>query len=206
VAFGPKPRDYSYALPKKIKRLAYRSVLSLKNGEGNLKVIENLEIKDGKTKELYMVVKPVLLEEKSVLVVTDKESDLMVKRAARNIKWLRCMSYNRMNVHDLYYAKNILLTEDAAGELNSFFGTVTVEAPAKKKTTKTSEKKAEEKTTSKTAKTTAPKKSTTKSKVEAKDKVEKTEEKKTEKKEVKKEEPKAEKKTKEKADDMSATE
>ena len=57
IVFGPKPRDYSYSLPKKMKRLAYKSILSLKNIEGNLKIIENFKIENGKTKEIVKIFK-----------------------------------------------------------------------------------------------------------------------------------------------------
>lgn len=121
VAFGPKPRDYSYAIPKKMKKLAYRSILSLKNKEGNLKVIENFKIDSGKTKEMNNIFASLLKEEKSSLVLSNNEDTLPIKRAGRNIAWLKCLSFNRMNAHSLFYSKNIVVTEDAVNELNSFF-------------------------------------------------------------------------------------
>ncbi|MBN2546170.1 MAG: 50S ribosomal protein L4 [Spirochaetes bacterium] len=121
VAFGPKPRDYSYVLPKKIKRSAYKSILSLKLKEGNLKVIENFDVQDGKTKSFIEIFKPILKEEKSSLIVSDSNNTLMIKRASNNISWINCLNYKRMMAHTLYYSKNIILTEDAALELNKFF-------------------------------------------------------------------------------------
>ena len=121
VAFGPKPRDYSYKLPKKIKKLAIRSILSLKNKEGNLKIIENFSLKEPKTKEVNLIFKPILNEEKSSLILTNSDSTLFIKRAGRNLPWLRCLSFNRMNAHTLYYSKNIVIAEDAVNELNKFF-------------------------------------------------------------------------------------
>ena len=121
VAFGPKPRDYSYKLPKKVKRLAIRSILSLKNKEGNLKIIENFSLKEPKTKEVNLIFKPILNEEKSSLILTNSDSTLLIKRAGRNLPWLRCLSFNRMNAHTLYYSKNIVIAEDAVNELNKFF-------------------------------------------------------------------------------------
>lgn len=120
IAFGPKPRDYSYVLPKKIKRLAYRSVLSLKNLEGNLKVIENFKVENGKTKGLVNIFKPIFNLSKTTLILTDNEDNLLIKRAGKNVPWIKCFSFNRLNVHALYYSKNIVATESAALELNKF--------------------------------------------------------------------------------------
>ncbi len=114
VAFGPKPRDYSYTLPKKVKKLAYRSVFSSKNSLGSLLVVENFDFQSGKTKDLLSIVNVLSKnkeEKKSCFIVTDK--DFMVKRAGRNLPWLNCMGYSRLNVHDLYYSHNLIVTEDA---------------------------------------------------------------------------------------------
>jgi len=121
VAFGPKPRDYSYAIPKKMKQLAYKSILSLKNKEGKLKVIENFKIEDGKTKKMNSIFASLLKEEKSSLILSNNEETLNIKRAGRNISWLKCLSFNRMDVHSLFYSNNIVLTEDAVNELNNFY-------------------------------------------------------------------------------------
>lgn len=122
IVFGPKPRDYSYSLPKKMKRLAYKSILSLKNIEGNLKIIENFKIENGKTKEIVKIFKPLSNNEtKFSLILDDNEEALLIKKAGRNVPWIRCLSFNRMNAHSLYYSKNIFLTEDAVLKINTFF-------------------------------------------------------------------------------------
>ncbi|HOV14422.1 MAG TPA: 50S ribosomal protein L4 [Spirochaetota bacterium] len=119
IAFGPKPRDYSYTLPKKVKTLAYKSVFSGKTSTNNLVVVENIDLSTGKTKDLVSIVSLFLKDKenkKSSFIVTDK--DFMLKRAGRNLSWLKCMSYMRLNVHDLYYSPTVLITEDAITELN----------------------------------------------------------------------------------------
>ena len=121
IAFGPKPRDYSYVLPKKIKRLAIRSILSLKNINGKLKVIENFEIENGKTKEIKLIFSPIFKDEKSALILTNNDNTILIKRAGRNLPWLNCLSFNKLSAHALYYSKNIAITEDAVNELNNFF-------------------------------------------------------------------------------------
>lgn len=119
IVFGPKPRDFSYSMPKKAKRLAMKSILSLKVQEESLKVIEDFTIESGKTRDLMSILKNFVKDERTVLVL--KDDDAMVKRAARNIPWLSFLSYNRMRAHDLFYGKNILIMETAAGNLNTFY-------------------------------------------------------------------------------------
>ena len=121
IAFGPKPRDYSYVLPKKVKRLAFKSILSMKNKEGKLKVIENFKLKEAKTKEMVNIFKPILKQEKSTLILFNNDDSVMIKRAGKNLPWLTCINYNRMDARTLHYSKNITITEEAALELNKFF-------------------------------------------------------------------------------------
>lgn len=122
VAFGPKPRDYSYKLPKKVKNLAYRSVFSLKMGSNDVVIIDKIEVESGKTKDFLDIVsnlmkKDLLKEEKISLILN--ESDELVYRASRNLPWVNNLNCNRMNVHDLYYSKKIVLTEDAVMKINN---------------------------------------------------------------------------------------
>jgi len=121
IAFGPKPRDYSYVLPKKIKRLAFKSILSMKSNEGNLKLIENFKLKEPKTKEMRSIFNPILNQGKTSLILINNDDSIMIKRAGKNLPWLSCLSFNRMDAHTLYYSKNLVITEDAANELNKFF-------------------------------------------------------------------------------------
>jgi len=118
--FGPKPRDYSYKMPKKMKRLACRSVLSMKAKDDSLKVVEDFTVESGKTKDLVTILGKHVNGERAVLVM--KDDDAMLKRAARNIPWLKFLAYNRLNVHDLFYAKKVIVLESAAKNLNEFYG------------------------------------------------------------------------------------
>ncbi|MBN2509808.1 MAG: 50S ribosomal protein L4 [Spirochaetales bacterium] len=120
VVFGPKPRDYSYKLPKKVKRLAMTSILSLKAQESALKVIEDFSVETGKTKDLAGILTKLGNGERTVIVM--KDDDVLLRRAARNIPWLRVLSYNRLSAHTLFYGKNVLLLETAAKNLNEFYG------------------------------------------------------------------------------------
>jgi len=119
VAFGPRPRDYSYRLPKKQKRAAFASILSMKASEGLLKVVEDFQVESGKTRDLVGLLKGVTGGERAVLVL--KDDDVMVKRAARNIPWLSFLTYNRLRAHDLFYGGQVVMMESAATQLGELY-------------------------------------------------------------------------------------
>lgn len=120
IAFGPRPRDYSYVLPRKVKQLAMKSILSLKASTDGFKVVENFTVASGKTKDLVQILKTLVpSEEKTVLILKDDDANL--KRAARNISWVRFLTYNRLRAHDLFYTKNLVIMEEAAQNLGSFY-------------------------------------------------------------------------------------
>jgi len=140
--FGPKPRDYSYSMPKKAKRLAMKSLLSLKVQSDTLKIIEDFSVESGKTKELCGILtnfaqgcscKP---GERTVLVLrgeevndkkgVDDRADVLpgirkIKQAGKKIAWLSFLSHSRLRAHDLFYGRNVIITESAAKKLNEFY-------------------------------------------------------------------------------------
>lgn len=118
--FGPKPRDYSYSLPKKVKRLAMKSLLSLSVAEDRLTVVEDFTSENGKTKELAAIVKNFVNEEKRTVLIL-KDDDVMLRRAAKNIPYVRVLAYDKLSAKELLYAKKVLMLEGAAKNLNSFF-------------------------------------------------------------------------------------
>ncbi|GAB6090112.1 50S ribosomal protein L4 [Spirochaeta dissipatitropha] len=120
TVFGPQPRDYSYSLPKKIKRLAFKSILSQKVQDQNMLVVEDFAIESGKTKEMAAILANLIPSERAVLVVSG--DDKIIKRAGKNIPWLTCLNYQRLRAHDLFYGKKVLVTESAALGLNDFYG------------------------------------------------------------------------------------
>jgi large subunit ribosomal protein L4 len=126
VVFGPKPRDYSYSIPKKAKRLAIKSILSLKAQSDVLKIVEDFSVDSGKTKDLVGVLKNFGDAVRTVLVL--KDNDPMLKRAAANIPWLSYISYNRLSAHDLFYGRRVLMLETAAKNLCEFYAEETREA------------------------------------------------------------------------------
>jgi len=126
TVFGPKPRDYSYTMPKKMKRAAMKSILSLKAQEETLVVIEDFSIESGKTKDLAGILKNFNANERMVLIL--KDDDALTKRAARNIPWLTTLSYNRLRAHDLFYGRKLLVLESAVKSLNEFYASAKAKA------------------------------------------------------------------------------
>lgn len=122
VAFGPRPRDYRYRIPRKAKRLAMMSILTQKAQRSALTVLEDFDVPDGKTRNLAAIIAPLADRRRSVLVVSGDAP--MIKRAGRNIPWCTVLSAGRLRAHDLFYAERVILTESAASELNSKYGSV----------------------------------------------------------------------------------
>ena len=118
--FGPKPRDYSYSMPKKAKRQAIKTILSLKVQSDMVKIIEDFSIESGKTRDLSKLLDNFEPGLRTVLIL--KDDDPMLKRAASNIPWLSYLSYNRLRAHDLFYGRQVLMLETAAMNLNEFYG------------------------------------------------------------------------------------
>jgi large subunit ribosomal protein L4 len=118
--FGPRQRDYSYVLPRKVKRLALISLLSLKAKEDRLRVVTDFTVESGKTKDLVTMLSNLASQERTVVIL--KDDDAMVRRAGRNVPWLSFLSFNRLQAHDLFYCQKLLLLEGAATKLNEFYG------------------------------------------------------------------------------------
>jgi len=121
VTFGPKPRDYSYAMPKKAKRLAMKTILSLKAQDERLTIIEDFTVESGKTKDLAKILDVLAKGERTVIVL--KDDDAKIRQAGRNIPTLSFLSYNRLRAHDLFYGRKVLMLESAAKNLADFYGT-----------------------------------------------------------------------------------
>lgn len=115
VIFGPKPRDYSYNLPKKMRQLALKVVLSDKAKAGKIKVVPKIELSEPKTKEMIKVLKNLKIEGKG-LIVLDKIEERVI-RAGRNIKDVKLVQHKDINIHDLLAAEWLLLTKGAVKSL-----------------------------------------------------------------------------------------
>ena len=119
--FGPKQRDYSYSIPKKVKRLAMKSLLTLGVKEDRLVVVDDFTIETGKTKDIVSIVKAFGVDKERTLIIM-KDDDTMIRRAARNIPNVHVQAYDKLSAKELLYGKKILLLKGAASNLNSFYG------------------------------------------------------------------------------------
>ena len=117
--FGPKPRDFSYSIPKKEKRLAMKSILSLQAQSDRLTVVEDFTVDSGKTKDLVKILSNFAKDERTVIIL--KDDDKKIKQAGRNIHNLYFLSYNRLRAHDLFYGRKVILLEGAAKNLSDFY-------------------------------------------------------------------------------------
>jgi large subunit ribosomal protein L4 len=123
VTFGPKPRSYRINLPKKMKQLGIKSALSLKAREDSLKVVEDFSIDSGKTKEFSALAAHLVDtgRRRKVLFVANGR-DEFTRRAGRNIPWLMYYDAGLLNVKDLYYASQLVMTQGAVQLLNEKYG------------------------------------------------------------------------------------
>lgn len=124
IMFGPKPRDYSKGLPKKVKRLAIRCLLSDKYSSGGLKVIENFVFEAPKTRDMVALLKT--LECAPSAIVATSGVDEKVVLSARNLPRVKTTPANLLNVVDLLKYDKLLLTEDALAVIERVWGTETI--------------------------------------------------------------------------------
>lgn len=118
IVFAPKPRDYSYTVPKKIKRIALKSALSSKVVENELIVVEDLNLEAPKTKAIVDMLKK--FEAKKTLIVTT-ESNEVVYKSARNIAGVQVLPVNNLNVYDILKYEKFIITKDAAHKVEEVY-------------------------------------------------------------------------------------
>jgi large subunit ribosomal protein L4 len=117
--FGPQPRSYRVRLPRNTKRAAMRSILTKKLAAESVTFVEDFTVESGKTRDLVGILKNFSNEQRTVFVF--HEDDTMLKRAGRNVPWLTMLSWDRLSAHELFYGKNVLITESAAQKLNESY-------------------------------------------------------------------------------------
>ncbi len=121
VAFGPHPRDYSYTLPRKIKRAALKSALSDRANNERVMVIEDFEMKAPKTKTMAGLFGGMNLEGRHTLLVLPT-GDNNIYRSARNLKGVRVLRSNELNAYTILWADNLVFTQKALSGAEEVFG------------------------------------------------------------------------------------
>lgn len=114
TTFGPRPRDYSYKLPKKVCRVALRMALSARNSEGNLVVLDDFIMPEIKTKEFVKVMDN--FEFDNCLVITSEENQNM-KLSARNAVGFKVLPVNGLNVYDILKYSRLMLIQSSIEQI-----------------------------------------------------------------------------------------
>lgn len=111
ITFGPKPRSYTQAMPKKMRRLALRCVLSAKAGDGELKVLEQLTLDEPKTKDMARILAALGVGRSALIVIDEPQSNVV--KSARNLALIKTLPARLLNVVDILSHNMLLMTEDA---------------------------------------------------------------------------------------------
>ena len=119
IALGPKPRSYTYKVNKKEKQLAIRSLLSSKVLENELTVVEKLEMKEAKTKEMVKTLSNLKVEGKTLIIVADKNENVYL--SSRNIEGVKAITLNMINVYDLLHYNKLVLPLDTVKKLEEVY-------------------------------------------------------------------------------------
>ena len=119
IVFAPKPRDYSYVLNKKVKRLALKSVLSAKAAEGKLVVIDSIKMDAVKTAEFRKFLNAVKVDGKAVVVTP--EVDTVIVKSARNIPGVLTTIANMLNVYDIINAQYLVVDQAALAKIEEVY-------------------------------------------------------------------------------------
>ena len=118
IALGPKPRSYRYTIPKKVRTLAIKSVLTSKLSEGNLVVVDKIELKEIKTAAMVKALKAMNAEKALVML---NEKNLNVQASSRNIENVKTTLVNTINVYDLLKYEKLVIDVQAVKSLEEVY-------------------------------------------------------------------------------------
>lgn len=121
VAHGPKPRDYSKEMPRKMRRAALRAALTIKAQTGNLVVVDRLQVGAPRTKEMSTALTR-LAGDNSVLLLLPASGDNNVVLSARNLRDVKLLSDTYLNVRDLLGYEKVVLSLDSLEAIQTFLG------------------------------------------------------------------------------------
>ena len=122
MVFGPVPRGHGHDLPKKVRRAALRSALSLRMAEGGLRVVDALEMNGFSTKQMASLLGGLGYgPDRALLIVLDEPND-RVERSARNLPWVSVLRAEGLNVYDVLRHPSLLLTRGAVAAVEARLG------------------------------------------------------------------------------------
>lgn len=119
IIFGPKPRDYSYTLPKKVRRLAMKSALSTKLIGGSIIVLDTLELPEIKTRGMIRVLENIGAARSALVVLQDKNEN--VEKSARNLVGIKLAKVNTINVFDILKFDKFVVTKAAVEKVQEVY-------------------------------------------------------------------------------------
>ena len=119
IALGPKPRSYKYTVNKKERRLAVKSMLSMKVLEQTLVVVDKLAFEEIKTKNMVSALKNLKVTGKTLVMLPEKNEN--VQKSARNIEGVKTTLVNTINVYDLLKYNNLVVTLDTVKKLDEVY-------------------------------------------------------------------------------------
>jgi large subunit ribosomal protein L4 len=119
IVFGPKPRSYSYTLPKKVKRLALKSALSSKFSENEILVLDDINFETCKTKQMIEVLSNLKIDTTALLVIDGNNKN--IELAARNIPGVKMAKVNTINTFDILKYSKFIITKDAVQKVEEVY-------------------------------------------------------------------------------------
>ena len=119
VVFAPKPRDYYIAVPKKVRRLAFKSAMTAKLNAGDIIVVDEIALKEGKTKLMAQVLKNLKAERKALVVLPERDENVV--RATANLAEASTAYVNTLNVYDILNAGKVILTKAATQSVEEVY-------------------------------------------------------------------------------------
>ena len=118
--FGPVPRDYSFKLNKKVKRLARKSAFSYKAQNGEIVVVDNLSFEAPKTKNILALESALKLDGKKTLIILGS-ANKNVYLSARNLKQVNVLTASELSTYSIMNAKAVILTEESVAAIDQIF-------------------------------------------------------------------------------------
>ncbi len=119
IVFAPKPRDHRYSVPKKLKRLALKSVLSAKVADKEIVVLDELKMSEPKTKDMVKVLENIKASKKTLIVTAEKDDNVI--RSAANIQGVRTALVSTMNVYEIINHDSFVVTKEAVKKIEEVY-------------------------------------------------------------------------------------